>query len=87
MKSYSILRLQCNPSLNGFPQITACSSIKSVSHCKLPTVSVSQLGYIYECVCVFARICEHDLSMTGDLYALSLSDKSLQRPRVQGGIG
>lgn len=52
MKSYSILRLQCNPSLNGFPQITACSSIKSVSHCKLPTVSVSQLGYIYMSVCV-----------------------------------
>lgn len=51
MKSYSILRLQCNPSLNGFPQITACSSIKSVSHYKLPTVSVSQLV----CVCVRER--------------------------------
>jgi len=55
MKGYSILRLECNPSLNGFSQITACSPIKSVSHSTLPTVSVSR------------PVCVCDLSMTVNL--------------------
>lgn len=75
MKGYSIHRLESNPSSNGFSQITACSPIKSASHSKLLIVSVSQPG----CVCV----CVYDLCVTGDLCVLSLSDKSLQRPRKQ----
>lgn len=69
MKGYSIQRLECNPSLNGFSQITACSPIKSVS--QLPVVSVRQAGCVY------------DLCVTADLCVLSLLDKSLQRPREQ----
>lgn len=75
MKGYSIHRLECNPSLNGFSQITACSPIKSVSHSTLPLVSVCIGQHV--CICVF------DLSMTVNLCVLSPSDKSLQRPREQ----